>query len=137
MLHAAGIPRPASWKAFRTAHIDGTRNVLVAARRVGVRRVVNIASQAVLFAGQDLLDIDETTAYPRRYIDPYSATKAAAERLALEHNDSALEVTSLRPGMVWGRGDTTCARRSPHVPSKITARATSWGIRPASDWRRG
>lgn len=107
VLHAAGIPRPASWKAFRAAHIDGTRNVLAAARRAGVRRVVNIASQAVLFAGRDLLDIDETCAYPRTYIDPYSATKAAGERLALASNDDELEVTSLRPGMVWGRGDTT------------------------------
>ena len=107
VLHAAGLPRPATWKAFRAAHIDGTRNVLAAARMAGVRRVVSIASQSVLFAGQDLLDVDETYPYPRSYIDPYSATKAAGERLALAENNSGLEVTSLRPAVVWGRGDTT------------------------------
>ncbi len=107
VLHAAGLPRPATWKAFRAVHIDGTHNVLAAARMVGVRRVVSIASQSVLFAGRDLLDIDETYPYPRRYIDPYSATKAAAERLALAENNAGLEVTSLRPAVVWGRGDTT------------------------------
>ena len=107
VLHAAGLPRPATWKKFRAIHIDGTRNVLSAAMRLGVRRVVTIASQSVLFAGRDLLGVDETYAYPRSYIDPYSATKAAGERLALAENNPDLEVTSLRPAVVWGRGDTT------------------------------
>ena len=107
VLHAAGLPRPATWKSFRATHIDGTCNVLAAARKQGVRRVVTLASQAVLFAGRDLLGVDETHAYPRNYIDPYSATKAAGERIALAQNDCGLEVTSLRPAVVWGRGDTT------------------------------
>ncbi len=107
VLHAAGLPRPATWRSFRATHIDGTRNVLAAARKQGVRRVVTLASQAVLFAGRDLLGIDETHPYPRSYIDPYSATKAAGERIALAENNRGLEVTSLRPAVVWGRGDTT------------------------------
>jgi nucleoside-diphosphate-sugar epimerase len=107
-LHAAGVPRPASWRTFRAVHIEGTRNVLAAAKAAGLRRVVNIASQAVLFDGRDFVDVDESWPYPRRYIDPYSATKAEAERLALAANSAAgLEVTSLRPAVVWGRGDTT------------------------------
>jgi nucleoside-diphosphate-sugar epimerase len=88
--------------------VTGTRNVLAAARSAGVRRVVNIATQAVLFDGHDLLDVDESRPYPQRFIDPYSATKAQAERLALgENGQGGLEVTSLRPAVVWGPGDRT------------------------------
>ncbi len=106
VLHAAGIPRPATVAAFRSAHVTGTRNVLAAAAAAGVRRMINIASQSVLFAGRDLIGVDESHPYPTRYIDPYSATKAESERLALAANGQ-LEVTSLRPAVVWGRGDTT------------------------------
>lgn len=107
-VHSAGHPRPGSWRTFRAVHVEGTRNVVEASRRAGVRRMVNIASQAALFAGKDLVGKDETCPYPTRHIDPYSATKAEAERVALAANDPGrLEVTSLRPAVVWGRGDTT------------------------------
>lgn len=108
VVHAAGLPRPTTWRTFRAVHIEGTRNVVSTAHSAGVKRVVNIASQAVLFSGRDLLDIDEACPYPDRFIDPYSATKAEAERLALTASRAgSLEVTSLRPCVVWGRGDTT------------------------------
>lgn len=106
-VHAAGLPRPASWRTFRRVHVGGTANLVAAAAAAGLARVVNIASQAVLFAGADLLDVDESAPYPARHIDPYSATKAEAERLALAAGRDGLTVTSLRPGVVWGPGDRT------------------------------
>lgn len=107
-VHCAGHPRPASWRTFRAVHITGTRTVVEACRRAGVQRVVNIASQAVLFGGTDLVGKDDTCPYPERHIDPYSATKAEAERVALAANEPGrFAVTSLRPAVVWGRGDTT------------------------------
>ena len=108
VVHAAGVPRPATWRTFRAVHIDGTAAVVHAAQAAGVARLVNIASQAVLFDGRDLLDVDDSCPYPQRYIDPYSETKAQAERLALAANDPpGLSVISLRPAVVWGPGDTT------------------------------
>ncbi len=108
VIHAAGVPRPASWRIFRLVHVQGTRNVIAAARAGGVRRVVHVASQAVIFSGVDLLDMQESDRYPTRFIDPYSATKAEGEQAALSENGrGGLEVTSIRPAVVWGRGDTT------------------------------
>jgi nucleoside-diphosphate-sugar epimerase len=108
VVHAAGIPRPASRRTFHAVHVGGTATVVQAAQAAGVSRMVNIASQAVLFNGRNLVNIDETHPYPTRYIDPYSETKAEAERLALEANDPlGLSVISLRPAVVWGPGDTT------------------------------
>ncbi len=108
VVHAAGVPRPATWSTFRAVHVGGTAAVVQASRNAGIKRLVNIASQAVLFGGKDLLNVDESCPYPKRYIDPYSATKAQAERLVLAANDPAgLSTISLRPAVVWGPGDST------------------------------
>ncbi len=108
VIHAAGVPRPASRKVFHRVHVEGTRNLVRAARQAGIRRLVNIASQSVVFAGRDLRDADESTPYPARFIDLYSETKALGEQAALAaHDRGGLQVTSLRPAVVWGRGDTT------------------------------
>lgn len=108
VVHCAGRPGPATRSLLTRLHVDATRSVIEAARAGGVRRVVNIASQAVLFGGEDLINASDATPYPARYIDPYSETKAAGERLALAASGiGGLEVLSLRPAVVWGRGDRT------------------------------
>jgi 2-alkyl-3-oxoalkanoate reductase len=108
VVHCAGRPGPATKSLLTRLHVDATRSVIAAARAGGVRRVVNIASQAVLFGGEDLINASDATPYPAKYIDPYSETKAAGERIALAaHGIGGLEVVSLRPAVVWGRGDRT------------------------------
>ena len=108
VIHAAGVPRPASWRTFRAVHIQGTQNVIRAAQSAGANRLVHLASQAVTFRGVDQLHMDEASPYPTRFIDPYSATKAEGEQLALAaHNSDRMQALSLRPAVVWGRGDTT------------------------------
>jgi nucleoside-diphosphate-sugar epimerase len=108
VIHCAGVPRPAPLRVFRSIHVDGTAILVDAARVGGVRRLVNVASQTVLFDGRDIDGPEESLEPPARFIDPYSETKAAGERIALGANGSSgLEVTSVRPAVVWGRGDTT------------------------------
>lgn len=108
VVHAAGVPRPATWRTFRAVHVDGTRAAIDAARAAGCRRFVNVASQAVLFGGKDLDGVNDACPYPTLFIDPYSQTKAEAERIALAaHDPRGLSVVSLRPAVVWGPGDTT------------------------------
>jgi nucleoside-diphosphate-sugar epimerase len=107
-VHCAGVPRPAPARVFRRVHVDGTRILLDAARAAGVRRLVHIASQAVLFDGRDIDAPEDSLEPPSRHIDPYSETKAEGERSVLAANDpGGLQTTSLRPALVWGRGDTT------------------------------
>ncbi|MBI4617517.1 MAG: NAD-dependent epimerase/dehydratase family protein [Planctomycetes bacterium] len=107
VFHLAAVTGPAPLARFAAVNVEGTRKLLEAARRAGVRRFVNVASQAVLFAGKDLVGVDEEAPYPDRYIDPYSETKAEAERLVLSANQDGFETTSVRPCLVWGAGDTT------------------------------
>jgi 2-alkyl-3-oxoalkanoate reductase len=127
VVHAAGLPSPATRRRFERVHIDGTRNITGAATAAGVRRFINIASEAVVFSGVDLLDIDESYPYPERYIDPYSRTKAEAERVALAHHDAnGMGVISLRPASVWGEGDTT-------ILKPFVKLAMSFGVPMAGD----
>lgn len=112
VVHCAGLPRTASRRRFQLVHVEGTRRTVAAAVRAGTRRFVNIATQAVVFDGHAIENGDESLPYPHRFIDPYSRTKAEAERAVLaaagaDAGGGALGVISLRPAVVWGRGDTT------------------------------
>src|SRR5437588_80796 len=92
---------------FERGNVTGTRNVLDACAREGVRRLVHVSTEAVLLAGQPLVNVDETA--PLRPDSPalYSATKARAERAVVEANGNGLETVVVRPRFVWGAGDTT------------------------------
>ena len=89
------------------ANVEGTRRVLAAARAAGVGRFVHIGTEAALFDGHDLVDVDEAEAYPARQRFLYSETKAEAERRVLAANAEGFVALSLRPRFVWGPRDTS------------------------------
>lgn len=91
----------------RRVNEDGTRNVLEAARSVGIRKAIHLSTESVLATGRPLVNVEETAPLPRRAVGGYSLSKAAAERIALASNSSELAVVVLRPRFVWGRDDTT------------------------------
>ncbi|EMA36182.1 NAD-dependent epimerase/dehydratase family protein [Halococcus hamelinensis] len=81
-------------------NLDGTENVLTAARKVGVERVV-VASSCNVYGRATSTDIDETTSPDP--INPYAETKAAAEELLAEVTaGSSTTGTALRLSTVYG-----------------------------------
>ena len=92
---------------FERGNVDGTRNALRACAEAGVRRFVHVSTEAVLLAGEPLVNVDETA--PLRPDSPalYSATKARAEQAVVAANGERFETVVVRPRFVWGRGDTT------------------------------
>jgi nucleoside-diphosphate-sugar epimerase len=76
---------------------EGTRRLLAAARAAGVRRIVHLSTLMVYGQTADG-DLDET-APRRRFGNPYSDSKLAAERTALS---SGLPVAVLQPTAVYG-----------------------------------
>jgi nucleoside-diphosphate-sugar epimerase len=92
---------------FVAGNVEGTRRMLAAARAAGVRRFIHIGTEAVLFDGHDLIDVDESQPYPERQRFLYSETKAEAERLVLAANEGSMTVLSLRPRFVWGPRDAS------------------------------
>jgi nucleoside-diphosphate-sugar epimerase len=92
---------------FERGNVGGTRNVLDASAAAGVKRFVHVSTEAVLIAGEPLVDVDETA---RRRPDSkslYSATKARAEELVVNANRPEFETVVVRPRFIWGAGDTT------------------------------
>lgn len=104
---AAYVKQWGEEQLFRKTNVDGTRQLLEAASRAGVRRFIHIGTEAALFHGQDMRDVDERYPYPQQTPFLYSATKAHAERLVLAANNERMTTLSLRPRLVWGPGDQT------------------------------
>lgn len=108
VVHAAAYVEEWGSRAdFYRANVEGTARVLEAARAARVPRFVHIGTEAVLFDGHDLRDVDESAPYPVRQRYLYSETKAEAERLVLGASSEDFFTTSLRPRLVWGPRDTT------------------------------
>ena len=107
VFHSAAYVGP-MWgdrRQYLSINVDGTRNVIDACRRHGVRKLVLTSSSSVVFHMTDEAGIDEDQPYPRRYFSPYAETKAMAERLVLASNGPELMTCALRPHFIWGPRD--------------------------------
>lgn len=101
-----------AWGAFDDywrANVEGTRRMLDAARAAGVRRFVHIGSEAAVFHGQPMQDVDENAPLALNAPYFYARTKAHAERAVLQADEHGFSTLSLRPRLVWGPGDQTIA----------------------------
>jgi nucleoside-diphosphate-sugar epimerase len=105
--HCAALVRDwGSKEEFYRVNVEGTRNVLNACEQSGVRRVVFISSNDVVWKFDNHIEIDERYPYPRKYKHPYCETKAISEKLALKYDhEGRLETVIIRPSIVWGPRD--------------------------------
>ena len=86
--------------AYVRTNVEGTLNVLEAARAHGVERVV-VTSTSEVYGTARRVPIDET--HPVRPQSPYAASKAGADELALSfHRSFGLPVAVARPFNVYG-----------------------------------
>lgn len=93
---------------YHDVHVLGTARVLSSARHTGVKRFVHMSTEAILAGGEPIQNADETRPIPDKPVGQYSLTKGLAERAVLAANDNNGMVTvSVRPGLIWGRGDTS------------------------------
>ena len=104
---AAFVKQWGTREQFWNANVEGTRQLLQAARQAGAQRFIHIGTEAALFQGQHMRDIDERYPYPAHTPFLYSETKAAAEKLVLAANAPGFATLSIRPRFVWGPGDQT------------------------------
>ncbi|MFH1929201.1 MAG: NAD(P)-dependent oxidoreductase [Chloroflexota bacterium] len=125
VVHLAAIPNPfydSPDKVF-AVNMHGTYNVLEAAVRAGVKRVVLASSDSAIGFGfreqdfdPDYLPVDEE--HPRYPQDCYSLSKAFAEDLAIAFTRrSGLQTICLRPCGIWIPGECERYRAALDDPS--------------------
>ncbi|MGA3317329.1 MAG: NAD-dependent epimerase/dehydratase family protein [Candidatus Korobacteraceae bacterium] len=104
---AAKVATPGSRADFLETNVDGTERVLTGCLRQGVGRVVYASSLAVYGPVANGQRIEESTpcdASPQLR-DFYAQSKILADELAVTFaRETALPITILRPGIVYGPG---------------------------------
>jgi NADH dehydrogenase len=86
VVHCAGVNREIGQQSFQRVHVDGTRNVITAAKNAGVRKVTLISFlRARPNCGS-----------------PYHESKWAAEEIVRQ---SGLDYTVFKCGVIYGHGD--------------------------------
>lgn len=109
IIHAAAFTKEWGKKSeFWEPTVNGTKQLLEVAKASGIKKFLHISTEALLFTGQDLQDIDESYPYPEKSKFNYSETKLEAEKAVLAANEPGkFEVMVLRPRFVWGPNDQT------------------------------
>lgn len=86
--------------AYIKTNVEGTYNILEAAKNLKTRKIF-VTSTSEVYGSANYLPIDET--HPLKPQSPYSASKIAADNLALSYyNSFNLPVNILRPFNVYG-----------------------------------
>jgi dihydroflavonol-4-reductase len=94
------------WDALYRINVAGTRSLLEAAYRAGIRRFVHASSIAVL-DGPAAARIDETMLRDERHAEPYFRSKILAEREMLNFlsQNPDMNAAMVLPGWMHGPGD--------------------------------
>lgn len=92
---------------FHRVNVQGTQNVIDAAKAAGVPRLVHVSTEALLAGGTPLINADETWPYPKKPVGLYPQTKCLAEKKVVAANGDGLTTVAIRPPLIWGKGDTS------------------------------
>jgi 2-alkyl-3-oxoalkanoate reductase len=96
---------------YRSTNVDALESIVRAARSAHVRRVVHVSSITV--HGDNVRGTADETTPRRNASNPYSRSKVAAEIVleAASRDVSPPVVTTVRPGLIYGPGDTASFAR--------------------------
>jgi nucleoside-diphosphate-sugar epimerase len=112
-------------EVFQRVNVDGTANVIAAAKRARVERLVHVSTEAVLVGAapyEPIVAADEGRPIPATPLPLYPASKAAAEHL-VRKAAADLHTVIVRPRFIWGAGDTSLL---PQLIEAVLARRFRW-----------
>lgn len=101
IIHCAGLVKARNEAELSRVNVDGTRNLIEAAKKHGVKRFVLVSS---LEASGPSRDGKPVAVDQERPCTAYGRSKLAGEKAALAEKDS-VRVVVLRPGAIYGPRD--------------------------------
>jgi nucleoside-diphosphate-sugar epimerase len=99
--NVAQVPLAKNRRLFESVNIQGTENILKAARVAGVKKVVYTSSSAVFGVPQTNPVTEET---PPKPDEAYGRAKYEGEKVCQEYIKKGLDVTIVRPRTILGHG---------------------------------
>jgi nucleoside-diphosphate-sugar epimerase len=87
-------------------NVEGTRDVLTAARAAGTSRVVYTSTLAINSDARGVVR-DESYVFTGQHLSTYDATKAEAQRVADQFAADGLPLVTVMPGLIYGPADTS------------------------------
>ena len=92
---------------FDRVNIDGLNNIIVAAQRAGIMRILYTSSFIALGPTDGKVADESWVHVPGDYHNDYERTKAAADLVAREAAARGVPIITVYPGVVYGAGDLT------------------------------
>lgn len=110
VFHLAGLVSrdPDDSQRMMRVHVDGTRRVMDAAHRAGVKRVVVASTSGTVAVSDEPEVLDESAGYATEIVAgwPYYAAKIFQEKLAFKLGaELGMEVVCVNPSLLLGPGD--------------------------------
>jgi nucleoside-diphosphate-sugar epimerase len=103
---AAFVKMWGKWETYYNINVFGTENIIKACRHFRIPKLIYTSSPSTVFGKDDLCGVDETQEYPKKHLSLYARSKAMAERMILDANDSQnLCTVALRPHLIFGPRD--------------------------------
>lgn len=96
---------------YRRINVDGTRNLIDAAERHEVPRLIYTSTPSVVGYADDTENAPRDLPYAEEHWSPYPKTKAEAERMVLAANSELLATCALRPHLIFGPRDNNLMPR--------------------------
>jgi nucleoside-diphosphate-sugar epimerase len=111
VVHAAALFRfSGPRQPFFQANVDGTAELLKAAKVAGARTFVFISAAGVIMEkGSPIHNADESAPIFLDHFSAYLASKAQSEKLVLRANGLDFRTIALRPPAIWGPGTRSVA----------------------------
>jgi len=104
-------------------NVKGTKNIIDACHKSGVKNLVFTSSLDAVFTGKPLVDIDENQPYPETHATIYCESKMLAEIAVQNANSQHLKTCILRPADIYGEADPY------HIDSLIDMAKTGFYVR--------
>jgi len=102
---AASVDFFASEEQLTKIHVDASKILVAKAKKAKVKNFVYLGAASVIINGKPIKNANETN-ISNNLTDGYSITKLRAEQLILNASTDKFRTISLRPPLIWGKGDS-------------------------------